>query len=494
MRDQCCSAHAARDAAPRGKHGGSRQCDSSASGFSVRFMSHISECTLQSVLSGMTRRREIWAIGTSLILGFLIVQLTSYSLERRREPVREPIRAAAAESLADYAAKPRVASVDLPRECAPTSIAGIVEKTLPSVVNISSTRVLRDGETASIDGSSPPVKKLFRELPFNPFSGKDGRRETSLGSGVLVTADGVLLTNNHVVENAEIVEVTLSDTRVFVADILGADPQSDLAVLRIRNSPKDLIPIEFGTATTIRLGDPVIAIGNPFGVGQTVTQGIVSAKGRADLGIVDYEDFIQTDAAINPGNSGGALVGTDGKLVGINTAILSRTGGYQGISFAIPTDMAIPIMRELIEHGRVVRGWLGVGIQDLTPTVATALGMDSIAGVIVADVGDDSPASRAGLRPRDIVMAIDGEAIATAVKLRNRIALLGAGKVIELRVLRDKKSIAVRARLGALPVVDRTVLKQHPADSLAPRSAPSGFSLEPKNVRAFRASTVKRDC
>src|SRR5690606_6115467 len=193
------------------------------------------------------------------------------------------------------------------------------------------------------------------------------------GSGVIVSADGTILTNNHVVADAKEIKVTTYDRREFDAKVIGTDPKSDLAVIQIQGAPEGLTPIQFGDSSKLRLGEIVLAIGNPFGVGQTVTMGIVSAKGRADLGIVDYEDFIQTDAAINPGNSGGALINMAGKLVGINTAILSRSGGYQGIGFAIPTNMAMPIMQSLKANGRVVRGWLGVGIQEVDSDLAAAL-------------------------------------------------------------------------------------------------------------------------
>src|SRR5690606_1611713 len=232
------------------------------------------------------------------------------------------------------------------------SIADVVQKALPAVVNVSSSRVRQ------------------QRMPFHWFfgpgpGGPQERREQGQGSGVIVSVSGVVLTNNHVVEKADEITVTTSDGREFEAKVLGTDPKSDLAVLQLQGDVSGLTAITFGDSSQLRLGDVVLAIGNPFGIGQTVTMGIVSAKGRADLGIVDYEDFIQTDAAINPGNSGGALINMRGELVGINTAILSRSGGYQGVGFAIPSNMAAPIMQSLQTTGRVVRGWLGVAIQEV---------------------------------------------------------------------------------------------------------------------------------
>src|SRR5690606_26081824 len=193
------------------------------------------------------------------------------------------------------------------------------------------------------------------------------RRERGLGSGVIVSADGIVLTNNHVIDKADEISVTLNDGREFQAELVGTDEPSDVAVIRLKGDVKDLKPLPFGDSGALRLGDVVLAVGNPFGLGQTVTMGIVSAKGRSDTGIVDYADFIQTDAAINPGNSGGALVNMAGELIGINTAILSRSGGYQGVGFAIPSNMAKPISDSLLQHGKVTRGWLGISIQDVDP-------------------------------------------------------------------------------------------------------------------------------
>jgi serine protease Do len=233
--------------------------------------------------------------------------------------------------------------------------------------------------------------------------------------------------------------------------MLGTDPKSDLAVLRLQGDLHGLRPIAFADSSKLRLGEVVLAIGNPFGVGQTVTMGIVSALGRANMGIVDYEDFIQTDAAINPGNSGGALVSMRAELVGINTAILSRSGGYQGIGFAIPANMAKPIMDSLIKRGRVVRGWLGVVIQDLNADMARVLRIPASKGVLVTDMVPDGPAAKAGLRRDDVITQIDGVAIDSVAHLRNHVAVAGAGATIKLAVLRGGKPLQLAARLSELP-------------------------------------------
>jgi serine protease Do len=285
------------------------------------------------------------------------------------------------------------------------------------------------------------------------------RRERSLGSGVIVGKDGTLLTNNHVVEHAEKIKVTLADKREFEAKVIGTDPKSDLAVLRLKGEIKDIKPISFGDSSRLRLGDVVIAIGNPFGVGQTVTMGIVSAKGRANVGIVDYEDFIQTDAAINPGNSGGALINMAGELVGINTAILSRSGGYQGIGFAIPANMARPIMESLTKHGKVIRGWLGVAIQDLNKDLAKALGLDTTKGVLIADVTDGSPAAKAGLERGDVVVKVRGEAVDSTGRLRNLVATAGKGAKVKVEVFRKGQRKTFEVELGEMPATAGGVAK-----------------------------------
>ena len=318
------------------------------------------------------------------------------------------------------------------------SIADVVQKALPAVVNVSSSRVRQ------------------MRVPFHWFFGPgDGapqeRREQGQGSGVIVATSGVVLTNNHVVEKADEITVTTSDGREFVAKVLGTDPKSDLAVLQLQGDTAGLAAVTFGDSSQLRLGDVVLAIGNPFGIGQTVTMGIVSAKGRADLGIVDYEDFIQTDAAINPGNSGGALINMRGELVGINTAILSRSGGYQGVGFAIPSNMAAPIMQSLQQTGKVVRGWLGVAIQEVDQELAKALKLPNADGVLISDVKQGGPADRAGLKRGDVVLTVGGQKVDTTGRLRNLVAQEGAGKKVPLEIVRDGKHQVIQVMLDEMP-------------------------------------------
>jgi serine protease Do len=330
------------------------------------------------------------------------------------------------------------------------SMADVAEATLPAVVNIASTRTLRQQPARGPFFSDPFFQHFFGgQLPFHGVPRQ--RRQQSLGSGVIVSTDGIVLTNNHVVEHADKIRVTLADHRELEAKVVGADPKSDLAVLRLQGKPKDLHPLALGDSGRLRLGDVVLAIGDPFGVGETVTMGIVSAKGRANVGITDYEDFIQTDAAINPGNSGGALVDMEGKLVGINTAILSRTGGYQGIGFAIPSNMARPIMESLLKHGKVVRGFLGVMIQELTPDLAASMGLAGRSGVLISDVSKGSPADKVGLKRGDVVVRINGEKVTTPGHLRNLVASSGAGARVKLELLHGGKPKTVTLKLTELP-------------------------------------------
>lgn len=330
------------------------------------------------------------------------------------------------------------------------TIADVAEKAVGGVVNISATRVVKqDPRQLGPFSRDPFFRDFFGGNPFESIPKE--RRQNSLGSGVIVSADGVVLTNNHVIQNAEDVRVTLADGRELGADIVGTDPKSDVAVLRLQGSPDNLRPLAFGDSSALRLGDVVIAIGNPFGVGQTVTMGIVSALGRGNVGIVDYEDFIQTDAAINPGNSGGALVNMRGELVGINTAILSRSGGNQGVGFAIPSSLARPTMESLLQDGKVVRGWLGVGIQDLDDDLADALGLSIKDGVLISDVAEGSPADKAGLQRGDVVVALDGAPMKSTSKLRNRVALAGPGKTVALDIVRKGKKKTLKVSLGELP-------------------------------------------
>ncbi|MEN0063565.1 MAG: trypsin-like peptidase domain-containing protein [Myxococcota bacterium] len=276
-----------------------------------------------------------------------------------------------------------------------------------------------------------------------------GPAPQGLGSGVIVRSDGIVVTNNHVVENADMVIVKLPDGGDYQARVVGTDPASDLAVLSIVDPPSNLVALPFGDSDGLRLGEVVLAVGTPFGIGQTVTMGIVSAKGRSNVGIVRYEDFIQTDAAINPGNSGGALVDLDGTLVGINTAIFSRSGGSQGIGFSIPASMASEIVEDILNDGQVDRGYLGVMIGNIDDMRARALSIDG--GVRIQGVESGTPAAAAGLRDNDIVVAFQGKPVTDSTRFRNAVALTGAGQPFTIEVIRGRKRRTFEGTLGLLP-------------------------------------------
>jgi serine protease Do len=330
------------------------------------------------------------------------------------------------------------------------SVADVAAKVTPSVVNVFTEKATKP--SLGPDSSpffSDPFFRFFFDQPGRGLREPSNRREQSLGSGVIVATDGVIVTNNHVVSQAEKIRVVLKDGREFEAKLVGADPKSDVAVLRV--DARDLPAIPVADSSKIRIGDLVLAIGNPFGLGQTVTMGIISAVGRANMGITDYEDFIQTDAAINPGNSGGALVTMDGQLVGINTAIVSRTGGYQGVGFAIPSQMAMQVKDAILRDGKVVRGWLGVAIQDISEELARALNVTARVGVLVSDVTPDSPASKVGIKRGDIITAIDGVKTNDTTHLRNLVSLAGKGKKVRVDLRRDGMDKSFDVTLGELP-------------------------------------------
>jgi serine protease Do len=351
------------------------------------------------------------------------------------------------------------------------TIADIAERVTPSVVNISSQRTVKGPEGMQGD---PTFNQFFG------FGVPRERRERGLGSGVIVSSDGIVLTNNHVIEQSDEITVTTNDGRDFQAELVGTDEKSDVAVIRLKGDIKGLKPLAYGDSGALRLGDVVLAIGNPFGLGQTVTMGIVSAKGRSDTGIVDYADFIQTDAAINPGNSGGALVNMAGELVGINTAILSRSGGYQGIGFAIPSNMAKPISESLLQYGKVTRGWLGIAIQDVDPPVATAMGLPNADGVLATDVEPNSPAAKAGIVRGDVILRFDGEKVDAASRLRNLVASAGANKVVHVDVLRNGQPKTIDVTLGTLQGKDDGKGKVGaPHDERGAQQPLVGVSVEP---------------
>ena len=324
------------------------------------------------------------------------------------------------------------------------SLAPMLEDVLPSVVNIST-----EGRVSA--GSSPFQSDPFFERFFNmmPDSQPRQRRTQSLGSGVIIDSEsGYVVTNHHVIENADQIRVRLDDGRSFEAKVVGADPEADVAVIQI--PAQGLKPINIGDSDSLRVGDFVVAIGNPFGLSQTATSGIVSALGRSGLGIEGYEDFIQTDASINQGNSGGALVNLRGELIGVNTAILARGGGNVGIGFAIPVNMVVSLTAQIIEFGEVRRGRLGVHIQDLTPELAQAFGVEAGSGALISKVIPDSAAKAADLREGDVITMVNGRAIKGATELRNVIGLARADEEIELTYIRDRKSFNKKIRIRAV--------------------------------------------
>ncbi len=311
------------------------------------------------------------------------------------------------------------------------SLAPMLDKVRPAVVNIATEGRIRQNMNPLF---ADPFFRRFFGVPDQPVE----RKTSSLGSGVIVDAKrGLILTNNHVIANADQIKITLRDGRNLEAEVVGTDPETDVAVIKV--PAEDLTAITTTDSDAIDVGDFVVAIGNPFGLGQTVTSGIVSALGRSGLGIEGYEDFIQTDASINPGNSGGALVNLRGELVGINTAIFSQSGGNIGIGFAIPINLALQIMEQILETGEVKRAFLGVSLQDVSPELAEAFGLKRQTGAIINQVLPDSPADKAGLQTGDIVLTVDNKKIRNANDLRNRVGLLPVGKKVRMTILRDGK-------------------------------------------------------
>jgi serine protease DegS len=332
-----------------------------------------------------------------------------------------------------------------PRMEGPVSYADAVDHAAPAVVNIHTRKTVTQQAHPFMEDP------LFRRFFGDRFDTPGQRTQTSLGSGVILSPQGYVLTNHHVIRDADEIEVMLADGRSLEAVIVGTDPDTDLAVLRIATGNGDLPSIAVGGSANLRVGDVVLAIGNPFGVGQTVTQGIVSATGRSRLGINTYEDFIQTDAAINPGNSGGALINAHGDLVGINTAIFTRSGGSHGIGFAIPVDLARDVMTQIIEQGQVVRGWLGIEVQEITPQLAESFGLKDRRGVLIAGVLRESPAGRAGMQPGDIITHIGGDRVTDAQDALNFIARARPGDTLPMEGIRDGEKIELRSEVGTRP-------------------------------------------
>ncbi|MBC7499580.1 MAG: Do family serine endopeptidase [Herminiimonas sp.] len=347
----------------------------------------------------------------------------------------------------------KVTSSSVPMVEAPSTMAATqgsyrdaARRAMPSVVNIFTSKESRQPNNPMMN--DPFFKKFFGDRPGEP-----DEKQFSLGSGVIVSAEGFILTNNHVVEAADEIEVALADGRKAVAKVVGSDPETDLAVVKI--DLDNLPAITLGHAEHSQVGDVVLAIGNPFGVGQTVTMGIVSALGRNHLGINTFENFIQTDAAINPGNSGGALIDTNGNLLGVNTAIYSRSGGSLGIGFAIPVTTAKTVMESIIKTGQVTRGWIGVEPQDITPELADSFGLSKKNGTIIAGVLKGGPADIAGMRPGDILVSVEGKPVSDTTDMLNLIAQLTPGNKTRMIVLRKTVESTLSVTVGKRPKIKR---------------------------------------
>jgi serine protease Do len=384
-------------------------------------------------LSLFLQRRGSWVLGASILAAGGLFWSGSAFGEQNKVAVK-----------VDEQPLPRSEHIDT------TSFAPVVKRVAPSVVKVLVTERAKNV-------AAPEMPPFFDDPMFRQFFGdQNGGRghsrgtfrqpqQEGLGSGVIVSTDGYVLTNNHVVNGADVIKITLADGRELTAKVVGTDPQSDIAVVKV--DAKDLPAITFSDSDKLEVGDRVLAIGNPFGIGQTVTSGMVSGLGRATMGL-DYEDFIQTDAAINPGNSGGALVDVQGRLVGVNTAILSRSGGFQGIGFAIPSNLARNVMEQLVKSGKVVRGYLGVTMQDLTPELVDAFNLKAREGALVSDVMPGSPAAKAGFKSGDVLTEFDGKKILDGRHLKLTVANVAPGTEVPVTVLRDNKTTELKVKIG----------------------------------------------
>jgi len=366
--------------------------------------------------------------------------------------------------------------------------SAVVKRVVPAVVNISTSKVVKRQTGFESDGSDGGNMPQEMEPFFRQFFGNGGGQfqtprnhtEKALGSGVIISPEGYILTNNHVVDGATSVVVTLHDKREFKARVVGTDPRTDIAVIKIDGS--NFPALTLGDSGKVEVGDVVLAIGNPFGVGQTVTSGIVSATGRAGLGIEQVEDFIQTDAAINPGNSGGALVDDEGHLIGINTAILAgNSGGNQGIGFAIPINMARSDMDQIVAHGKVEHGYIGILPQDVTPALSKAFNAKDTNGALVGEVTPDSPAARASLKQGDIIVAINGEPVNDANQLRMRIGMMAPNSTVALKVMRNGDMQTINVTLGEYPSTEERASldgRHHQSADQTPDKSLNGVSVE----------------
>ncbi|HET6144342.1 MAG TPA: DegQ family serine endoprotease [Candidatus Acidoferrales bacterium] len=370
--------------------------------------------------------------------------------------------------------------------------APVVKGVLPDVVNISTSKVVKASEHPEMQQGTPedmpPFFQQFFGQQFGPGQGPGGRsqrprdqREESLGSGVIVSPDGYILTNNHVIEGATDVRVTLADKRQLKAKVIGTDAKTDIAVLKVEGS--DFPAITVGDSTKVQVGDYALAIGDPFGVGQTVTMGIISAMNRGNLGIEDYEDFIQTDAPINPGNSGGALINDRGELVGINTAILSHgSGGNEGIGFAIPINLARGVMSQILDHGKVNRAYLGIMVQDVTPGISKAMNLKDMKGVLVGDVTPNGPAQKSGVQRGDVILEVNGKVMEDSRQLRNMISMMDPTSTVNLKLMRNGNATNMSVKLGDMPA-DK---EQASAEEKPSEQALNGVTVENLDAQTAR--------
>ncbi|MEC7437433.1 MAG: DegQ family serine endoprotease [Pseudomonadota bacterium] len=370
----------------------------------------------------------------------------------------------------------------------PESFADQVERLSPAVVNISTTTIVNGGP--NMDMPQVPPGSPFEDF-FKNFGDNDRkRRASSLGSGFIIDDAGIVVTNFHVIENAEEITVTLSDETVFTAEVLGQDQKTDIAVLKIDPGDTELTAVPFGDSDSLRVGDWVLAIGNPFGLGGTVTAGIVSARGR-DIGNGPYDDFIQTDASINRGNSGGPLFNVEGEVIGINTAIFSQTGGSVGIGFAISSNLAKRVTKQLAEYGTTRRGWLGVFIQEVTPDIAESLGLDEATGALVSTVNESSPAQAAGLEPGDVIISFDGKAIEKMRDLPRIVAETEIGATVAVELIRNGSRMSVDVTLGELEKAELVGIVGEESQGDAESFEKLGFSVD--NLNAELAAELGLD-
>jgi serine protease Do len=386
-------------------------------------------------------RLRLTFVSSALALTALVVAFTQFAEGKAGKPIKaEPPKV-----VVDNAPIKRDTKLT-------TSFAPVVKKVAPSVVNVFITSTPKNASFERPQMFDEPFFRRFFGDEFSPGNHGGGKqrlpKQRGLGSGVVVSRDGYILTNNHVVDNADEINVAFTDGREFVGKVVGKDPKTDVAVLKI--DAKDLPVVEFANSDNIEVGDLVLAVGNPFGVGQTVTMGMVSAIGRGNMGL-DYEDFIQTDAAINPGNSGGPLVDAEGRLIGLNTAILSRSGGNQGIGFAVPSNLARSVMESLVKDGRVVRGFLGVVIQDITPALVSEFKLKQTGGALVSDVSPKSPAEKAGLENGDVIIEFNGKPVKDSRHLKLQVAETAPGAKIPLKVIRDGNTKTLEVTPKELP-------------------------------------------